>query len=881
MLEQEFEYKVTVIIPVYNVENYLAEALESLLAQTIPQEEMEVLMINDGSTDGSPAICEEYANKYPNFKVISQENQGVSAARNAGIRRAKGKYLLYLDGDDTLSPETVWNVTEFFDQHYDEVDVVGYPIRFHYENGMVIPHQRDKILTSTGVYDIHRTLHVNLTTINAAVKNMGKNNFLFSIELFYHEDEAYLADAVLRKEKYGYVVKACYNYMKRSDGVSEKFSNPQYIFNQSIKMYMYLIRRYTKGGEVSPYVQSLILNDFSWKIKANKLLPPKKDEQVYKHQLSALSNIVNRIASQKILTYPQLNDAYKYYLLSLKTKDSPFLFVSNHELSIVNQSGTLYAQRSILIVWNTLQVERGDMLYGLGYIKCYAFAFCRDEPKLFVLEGHCRREIPIFLSQLSCFWTDMETNRFWGFHFSCSLATCQEIRFEVQFRGAVFPTNFWYSSKLQVQPDIGRVFLRGGANSVLLKKNVFKILPTECTELKMLRRSYEKGLFKQHRKQWVVRRLMECVQKKRVWLYSDSHDSLDNGYYQFQHDFSKRDGIKRYYVYHADNPKLIEGKFSAKQRRYLVPFQSKRHKTLMAAAEKVLVAFSGRSSFLPFDPETYRLYADMFHYEVVYLQHGVMHAKLPNMYSKEKVWQVDKVVVSTHFEWENLQKLGYRKEDILTCGMPRLDRLENRETEKRKILFAPSWRANLVHTVDGVQTATPQFFESVYYKTFSAFLSSGELRELLEQYDLYLDIQIHPMFCCYGDAFLSECGGRIAMTSFANAGDYLLCITDFSSFMFDFCYLEKPVINLFPDREQFKAGLHSYSDFYYPLEDGFGLYCEDVPSAIEALKRLLQSNFSMPDQVKKRVETLFFSKEASHAQSLYQVLTEEDKPNGV
>ena len=121
----EFEYRVTVIIPVYNVEPYLKDCLDSLVAQTIPQEDMEVLMINDGSTDGSLEICEQYAEAYENFKVLSQENQGVSAARNNGIRSAKGKYLMYLDGDDTLSEETVENVIDFFDEHYDEVDLVA------------------------------------------------------------------------------------------------------------------------------------------------------------------------------------------------------------------------------------------------------------------------------------------------------------------------------------------------------------------------------------------------------------------------------------------------------------------------------------------------------------------------------------------------------------------------------------------------------------------------------------------------------------------------------------------------------------------------------------------------------------------------------------
>ena len=131
----EFEYKVTVVIPVYNVERYLEDCLDSLLRQTIPQSEMEVLMVNDGSVDGSLEICERFSEAHDNFKVLSQENRGVSAARNNGIRNAKGKYILYLDADDTLSSETAKNVTDFFDEHYEEVDVVTYPLVYRREAG--------------------------------------------------------------------------------------------------------------------------------------------------------------------------------------------------------------------------------------------------------------------------------------------------------------------------------------------------------------------------------------------------------------------------------------------------------------------------------------------------------------------------------------------------------------------------------------------------------------------------------------------------------------------------------------------------------------------------------------------------------------------------
>ena len=92
--------KVSVIIPVYNVEQYLKVCLDSILCQDFS--DYEILLIDDGSKDSSPAICDEYAQKYSHVQVIHQENKGQGGARNTGIRAAKGEFLLFVDSDDSL-----------------------------------------------------------------------------------------------------------------------------------------------------------------------------------------------------------------------------------------------------------------------------------------------------------------------------------------------------------------------------------------------------------------------------------------------------------------------------------------------------------------------------------------------------------------------------------------------------------------------------------------------------------------------------------------------------------------------------------------------------------------------------------------------------------
>ena len=95
--------KISVIIPVYNVEKYLAECLTSVVNQTF--KDIEIICVNDGSTDNSPKILEEFAQKDSRIKIINQENQGMSCARNAGLAVATGEYITFVDSDDYISTD--------------------------------------------------------------------------------------------------------------------------------------------------------------------------------------------------------------------------------------------------------------------------------------------------------------------------------------------------------------------------------------------------------------------------------------------------------------------------------------------------------------------------------------------------------------------------------------------------------------------------------------------------------------------------------------------------------------------------------------------------------------------------------------------------------
>jgi glycosyltransferase involved in cell wall biosynthesis len=107
--------KISIILPVYNVEKYLLRCLESISNQTF--KDFEIIAINDGATDSSLRILEEYTNKEKRLKIFSQENQGLSAARNIGMKNAKGEYIYFLDSDDAIHPQLLEIVYDFATKH--------------------------------------------------------------------------------------------------------------------------------------------------------------------------------------------------------------------------------------------------------------------------------------------------------------------------------------------------------------------------------------------------------------------------------------------------------------------------------------------------------------------------------------------------------------------------------------------------------------------------------------------------------------------------------------------------------------------------------------------------------------------------------------------
>lgn len=365
---------------------------------------------------------------------------------------------------------------------------------------------------------------------------------------------------------------------------------------------------------------------------------------------------------------------------------------------------------------------------------------------------------------------------------------------------------------------------------------------------------------------------LQLKKEKRIWLYYDLYTvKKDNGYYQFINDIQHEDGIERYYIY-SQPLENIEDLFSVSQKEHLVEFGSELHQRLYLASELILTAFYGYSTISPFQDEEAELrFDDIKTFRVIYLQHGVLHAALRKQNSVEN-YRANRIVISSYFEKENYMKnYHYNEEDLICTGMARYDHIHRGTKPERKILFAPSWRAYLTvnETASKWNVLRDKIVASDYYRKINEFVNSPKLIRLLEENDLQLELKMHPIISSAKDLFVIQ-SDRVSMAAdTVNVEEYCMFITDFSSFVFDYAYLNRPILYFVPDYEQFKSGMGHYKDLDLPFDQAFGPLVLEADDAVKAVKRAAERNFQVETLYHDRMKDFYFDFGDSCAETLY------------
>ena len=872
-----YQYKISVIVPVYNVSEYLRECLDSLLAQTMNKSEMEILLINDGSTDDSLEICYEYATQHDVFKVFSKQNEGLSATRNFGIKCAKGKYMMYIDSDDMFAPDTVKAVTDFFDKHYNEVDLVTYLDQPHKFGKKMKVHYRYQYLKKSGIYSLQEFPYISQTRVNICVKNIiGENPLFDTTPEFRLEDQEYCSKVLKEKLKVGFCDQGEYLYNRSNDSsIVSNYFYAYYIFESSLAYFERLFQEF--HGEVSKYHQAMYMNDLIWKHNENKLYPYHYDTEKFEQAMARVKALLDRVDSDVITKHPQLDNFQKQYWLSLKSNVNPVVVADSSAVKIYVEENCIYQRENFELIMHKTRIYKKQMRF-LAFVKSPIYIHLKEEVNIYVVENddyENKKRLDVFESVHSYYKSNTKTCDFYAFSYHCDTTQINHFKFIVELDGIEYKTTFWCMPTAVFSKQINE-YVRDDVK-ITLKDNELFLTQLDKEEVSDFEIEQTEKFISN--KMAYSLRMDSLIYRKnhRVWLYHDLYTvKKDNGYYQFINDIKHNDNIERYYVYDNDLSE-IECLFLEEQKVRLINFGSTMHKLLYLSAEKILTSYYGFSTISPFLTEQEEQnYLDIIKFEIIYLQHGVLHAnlKLKNHVERSRA---DKIVISSHFEKENLiSNYGYEENELLCTGMSRYDFINKERKSKNRILFAPSWRGYLTFEESaskwGVQTK--KISSSDYYRGFMEFLESEKLSRILEENDLHLDFKLHPIIKSATELFQIENERIHVILDEVDIEDYKIFITDFSSFTFDYAYLNRPIIYFVPDYEQFKSGMHHYRELDLSFANAFGNLALEANDAIREFEKIIKNNFEPESIFTDRMKNFYFEMEHC-AESLYQYLITE------
>lgn len=210
---------ISVIVPIYNKEKYLKRCIESILNQT--HKDLEVLLINDGSTDGSLNICKNYAKKDPRVRIISKENSGVSSTRNLGIENCKGAYYAFIDPDDYIDINYFQKLQNCI-KKYDADIVYCFAIDLQEEYGKTVTYSKNTgkcMLWDTSKYDWCSPV-AHKVVWGALYCKEKFEKIRFDDDITIAEDTLYFARCVKKGTQIVCLDEALYYYVKNSDSLT-------------------------------------------------------------------------------------------------------------------------------------------------------------------------------------------------------------------------------------------------------------------------------------------------------------------------------------------------------------------------------------------------------------------------------------------------------------------------------------------------------------------------------------------------------------------------------------------------------------------------------------------------------------------------------------
>lgn len=868
----------SIIMAIYNTAPYLNEAVESVLQQSIGFEEhVQLILVDDGSTDGSGWICDGYRKKYPNnVTVLYQKHCGVSAARNLGLEMAEGKYLGFLDSDDRLSYNTLQNVAEFFQLHQGEVDVISIPI--YWFDGKTGEHILNyKYHSGSRIISLGNEPEcIQLSISSAFIRRevfcqTGKR---FDDRLAVAEDAKLLQEILIEKQRLGVVAGCQYYYRKRTGkdrSALQRLRGEKHWYEDHLQHFALGTFAHCKKvlGVIPRFIQFAILYDLQWRLieLMNQNTPASLDIPAYKMKLDIC---LQAIDADIILAQKHISKMVQLYLMQLKFKCIPQVECLGQEFCFRFPDNSVIRKEMKMVIFDFISLKRGSLkIEGR-----FTFPFCGTVPEIFLQwNDHmidAERVTPSSrLYQPKIILGD-RLEIVVGFRVELPLDEHTS-----QYRGTVW-CRLWnriykigfgkFGEFCPIGSELKYAYYMEGPWTITTADDAI-ILEKQPTMVRIVRRiRYLKELwYKGQEGQAAVlfrmgATILKKLMRKPVWLISDRLDTADdNGEAFFQFLIQRKEPVHLRFLLVKDSV----DRSRLKKMGVVVSFFSIRHRLCHLLCNYILSSHADHYTTNPFG-ESWIYYRDILcRPKFVFLQHGIIKDDLSdwlNRYSKN----IYGFVVSTQKEWESVAhgRYDYSANHIWLTGLCRYDLLYH--NENRLVTIMPTWRKYLMGRFSektGKRMLNVSFKESDYFQFYSALLTNTQLLNAARRYGYQLCFHPHPLLMPYIKEFARDENVSIFPPEkryrdiFAESE---LIVTDYSSTAFDFAYLRKPILYCRPDHDKFVSGLHTYTPGYFSYQnDGFGEITYSLSETVEQIIAYIKNHCVVKPVYRDRINKFF------------------------
>lgn len=877
-MKENFEF--SVVIPIYNTGDYLRQTLDSVINQTVGfVDNIQLILVNDGSTDSSSAICLEYQARYPrNIVYVSQENAGVSVARNSGIKHIKGRYVNFFDSDD-LWTKDVFEAVKDFESKHANVGIIALPVRFI--EAKTGEHPLNHKFTKERVVDIDKEPWNILSCVsNTFIRCDLLEGLSFDTELKSGEDALFSLQCVLRSGVYGMVCRpnSYYCYRKRETMNSATNCNVKrrdYFYTTLDKLYDSVIKDSIKKlNMVHPYIQYLLLYEMSYRIRVAQESTCLSSEEwlTYTRRLqSYLKYIDNSVIIGSRFWWPE----HKLHALYCKYGETIAKWFSSSKDGV--RFGRVYnvaTKLNLSLVLKVFDVDKGVVTIAGFYSGYYQYIGNVE----FLLNGKIiTPETEILPSSQIGFLGENAKPRMM---FKVESLANDFRQFSVRI---ALPGGNYIPLRLHTSETSH--FSSPNNRSYVVEGNAYYHRLYDVVRGRLWGRQRIKNLLCRLRWNWrdgkmkyeicrILVLILKLFKRKEVWIFSDRFDKADdNGEFLFRYVLSQKNRkIDAYYMINRSTPDFER---ISKYGKVLDP-QTYWYRVKFLLADKIISSQFDAVLSNPFILEAGRI-SDLIRHKFVFLAHGIHKDDISGLLN---IATRPVALLTTTVEGEyNAIKKGkflYNERNIALTGMPRYDYLKNKP--EKLVVIMPTWRRTLSGAIDpktrerGYNTL---FKESSYFTFWQRLITDEKICSKMRKLGYRGLFVIHP--CHLANAV--DFKGNDVFSVHEGFADYTklkseasLMVTDYSSAVFEYSYLKKPIVYVQADREEF-YGHHTYVPGFFDYNrDGFGPVTNSYEETVISIVNYLDSGCCMEPKYLNRVNKFFTFKDCNNCSRVYDAI---------